>query len=664
MLGMMTLMPSICFARDYRDSVVMNRLWDYHLRLKEDTTGKEHNTYLVYRIVANRRNFLMWMIPTMYSIARGDKMFTGETYGKIKYESRHSFSYKQQVKYGTIPHYQRPMTAAFEMLVPDVYGEKFFKDRLLSPFYRKNGKYYRYRINYQGNTANVHFIPRVTNTQLVEGEAWVDFFTGRIDSLEYKGEFDMIKFTTKVIMDPDNPYGFIKSTNTQSEFRFIANDVISDVTFVNDCERTLPDDINEVESLKLMSELRPIPLNAINDSIYRSYHQERMVEQEEEATDSLRENKKIEKMKNFFWDNVGDHLINSTGVSTGNAYVRISPLFNPLYMSISSTKGLSYRLKVYGIYKWNGHRFLTLEPYIGYNTKLSQFYYTIPISFTYNPKRSGFVGLTWGNGNRTSNGALAETFSKRIGGDSIAMPDFRDEYYSLYNNIAIFDWLHVTTGLNYHIRKATSNWGLLQAAGLNTTYRSFAPFGAIHIMPWKEKGPVLTTNYERSILNVLGSNLRYERWEFDGVYKFNINAMRTLNLRAGWGFYTQRSTDYFVDFNNFRDNNLPTGWDDDWSGQFHLLDGRWYNESNYYVRGHVSYDSPLLALSWTPWVGRYIETERLYFSALGIERTRAYYEIGYGMKTRFFSGALFASFLNTRYNAFELKFTLEIFNRW
>ena len=63
MLGMMTLMPSICFARDYRDSVVMNRLWDYHLRLKEDTTGKEHNTYLVYRIVANRRNFLMWMIP-------------------------------------------------------------------------------------------------------------------------------------------------------------------------------------------------------------------------------------------------------------------------------------------------------------------------------------------------------------------------------------------------------------------------------------------------------------------------------------------------------------------------------------------------------------------------------------------------------------------------
>ena len=50
-----------------------------------------------------------------------------------------------------------------------------------------------------------------------------------------------------------------------------------------------------------------------------------------------------------------------------------------------------------------------------------------------------------------------------------------------------------------------------------------------------------------------------------------------------------------MDFANFRDNNLPEGWDDDWSGDFQLLDSRLYNESKYYVRSNITYESPLLA---------------------------------------------------------------------
>ena len=62
-------------------------------------------------------------------------------------------------------------------------------------------------------------------------------------------------------------------------------------------------------------------------------------------------------------------------------------------------------------------------------TKLRRFYYTVPVYMYYNPKRNGHVGFVWGNGNHTSNGALSDTFKSRIGGDSIPMPEFRDEYY-------------------------------------------------------------------------------------------------------------------------------------------------------------------------------------------------------------------------------------------
>ena len=110
--------------------------------------------------------------------------------------------------------------------------------------------------------------------------------------------------------------------------------------------------------------------------------------------------------------------------------------------------------------------------------------------------------------------------------------------------------------------------------------------------------------------------------------------------------------------------NLPNGWDDDWTGQFQLLSRNWYNASDYYLRGHVSYESPLLMLSWMPWIGRYIETERIYLSTLSIEHTRPYTEIGYGFTTRFVSIGLFASFLKTQYQEIGCKFTFELFRKW
>ena len=185
----------------------------------------------------------------------------------------------------------------------------------------------------------------------------------------------------------------------------------------------------------------------------------------------------------------------------------------------------------------------------------------------------------------------------------------------------------------------------------------------LHFTPWR-KGPVLTVNYERSFKNILKSNLNYERWELDASYKQKVKKLRVMSLRGGLGFYTHRSTDYFVDYNNFRDENLPTGWEDEWTGQFQLLNSQWYNESDYYLRCHFTYDSPLLALSWIPHVGRIIETERIYLSGLSIAHKRPYFEVGYGFTNRFFSTGIFGSILGTEFYQFGFKLTLHVFSRW
>jgi hypothetical protein len=69
-------------------------------------------------------------------------------------------------------------------------------------------------------------------------------------------------------------------------------------------------------------------------------------------------------------------------------------------------------------------------------------------------------------------------------------------------------------------------------------------------------------------------------------------------------------------------------------------------------------------LSWIPIGGHFLESERFYLSALSIEHTRPYYELGYGFSTRFFTIGLFTNFLNAEFRNFECKFTFELFQRW
>ena len=653
----MTLMSSICYASSRTsDSLLINRMWDYYAHPERIIDG-EKNVYIKYHISTKRRNALLWVIPTMYSIAKGDRDYIGEAYTKLRHQGTSNFDFKRQVYCSTIPHQRDVMPSIFKLITPNLYAVQLYPDGVLSPFHRTNRFFYKYRVNNVGSYAIVRFRPRSSNTRLIKGEATVDIASGRILSFDFQGDFDMIGFKIRILMGQRNSTSPLPDQcTTDATFKFLGNNITAQVSSYFNCPVTLPDSLNDVEDYALMKKLRPVPLNKEETRIFADFQKDTM---EEEETDTVQ--KRSTRIKDAAWDFVGDHLISSQEAQTENITLKVSPLLNPLYMGYSSSSGISYKLDFGLRYAWNKYRYLTLNPKFGYSFKKKLFYYDIPLRMTYNPKRNGYVEFKWANGDRTSNAALSEAFQK-VMGDSVEMPKFKNEYLQLINNIAAFDWLEFTTGIVYHRR-----WSVypdqMDKAGLPNSYHSFAPSLSVHLRPW-QKGPTLTANYERSIPNIFHSNLNYERWEFDAVYKHQNRSVRILNMRAGAGFYTHRSTDYFVDYANFHDNNLATGWEDDWSGQFQLVDSRWYNESNYYVRSHVSYDSPLLMLSWVPLIGRIVETERFYLSALSIEHTRPYFEVGYGFQNRYFSTGIFASFLNTSYQSFGCKFTIELFRRW
>ena len=647
------------------DSLILEKIYEYHRTHHSDVKNLQENVYAKFRFNVEKRNSILWLIPSMYVLAKDPREYIRESYNDVTFMNEHDFIVNKQVVTGTIRKNRKAMPVIVDFNSPRIYDIALYDEYMLSPFNRINRLYYRYKQHLQSDgTTRLEFRPKFYNTQLVNGYAIVDTGTGRILRAVMNGEFDMLSFCTEVKYENTDTLALMPALcTTAATFKFMGNRVSTVFNSQYQQTKSLPDSIDEQRSKELMDSLRPTPLSESDKRIYEAEVQR---QREAEEADTI-EHKKS-KWKHFWWDIVGDNLVTPLAAESKDkgAEFRLSPIINPLNVRYSGSKGFSYKMNLSVQYKFNEHRYLSLKPMFGYNFKQKQFYFNAPLRMTYNPKRNGYAQLTVGN-DRISNSTVLDQINHEHGDKLIFNePDadqFIDNYVELKNNIMLFDWFDIETRMIYH-QRTPLNKDLMKEYNKPTRYRSFAPAIGLKFRPWQDLGPTIAVDYERSIKNVLRSNLKYERWELDAQWKRKIAGLRFLNLRTGYGFYTSRSDNYFMDYANFRDNNLPEGWSDNWSGNFQVLRSSIYNESDFYFRNNVSYETPMFFATWLPYVGKYIEKERLYFSNVLVQHTRPYFEIGYGLTNRYVSLGFFASFLNTSFQRAGITFDFELFKRW
>ena len=651
------------------DSPILDKIYEYYQLHRDEIHNIQDNVYAKFRFNVEKRNVILWLIPSMYVLAKDPREYIRESYNNVTFKNEHDFDVNKQVVTGTIRKNRKAMPVIIDYNTPRIYDITLYDGYMLSPFNRINRHYYRYKqIRQSDGTTRLEFRPKLYNTQLVNGFAIVETETGRIIRTVINGEFDMLSFCSDVRHENNDSLALMPTQcTTAATFRFMGNRVSTVFNSKYHQTKSLPDSIIEAESMTLMDSLRPVPLAESDKRIYEALAQRQREAEEAAAADTTEH--KVNKWKHFWWDIVGDNLVTPLAAESKDkdAEFRLSPIINPLNVRYSGSKGISYKMNLSFHYKFNEHRYLSLEPMFGYNFKQRQFYFTAPLRMTYNPKRNGYAEIVWGNGNRISNSSVLDQINHEHG-DSLSFnePDadkFKDTYVKLMNNIMLYEWFDLETRLVYHQRTAV-NKGLMIKYDMPTRYRSFGPALKFKFRPWLERGPVITVDYERSFKNVLRSNIQYERWELDGQWKMKITGLRLLNLRTGYGFYINKSDNFFLDYANFCENNLPEGWDDRWTGNFQLLDSKVYNESNFYYRNNVSYETPMLFATWLPYIGKYIEKERLYFSNVIVQDTRPYFEIGYGLTNRYVSLGFFASFYNTKFQRAGVTFDFELFKRW
>lgn len=662
-LGILTCMPSTAFAGK-KDSLILYRIHDYHINHIKKIDSIRDNVYFKVRYNIERRNPIMKFIPSAHVFYHSDNVrdYLRESYSNVLFTKGHRFDVKQQVVSTNIRGNSHGIYTLLDHLTPNLYEATIYNNHILSPLNKYNKRYYRYKQKTDGKgNIRLDFRPKTFNTQLISGYSIIQP-DGRILRTVFNGEFDMISFRTEILQTKNDSLSFMPSIcNTAATFRFLGNRISALINTDFDNKKNLPDSVISVTSREMMDTLRPIPLSEADKKIYANYDEKIKAIEEEAKKDTMP--KKESLLKKILWDAIGENIFTPIGAESENASFRMSPLIDPLHLSWSDRRGFRYKINLRSMYKFNEHRYLTFEPLFGYNFKFKEFYFTLPLRMTYNPKRNGFAEIIYGNGNRISNNTVAEAMniedSLDLGDKSIDL--FTDNYLRVFNNVMAFDWLDIESGFIYHRRTAIYPEEM-QKYGLETEYRSFALMLGVKINLWR-KGPWLSIDWERGLKGINKSSIDYESFEVDTQWKLPLTGLRLVNLRTGAGVYTRKYQNYFIDYNNFRDNNLPEGFEDDWSGNFELLRSRLY-QSKYYLRFNVAYDQPMMVACWVPYLGKYIERERFYLGCAIVERTKPHIELGYSFTNRYISIGMFAGFKNTRFQEIGFDFSYEIFRRW
>ena len=663
-LGILTGMPSFVLGKEKKDSLILQRIYDFKEAHVDSPDSVKDNVYAKYRFNVERRNPTLWLIPTMYVLAKGEREYLRESYNNITYINQHKVDINSQVLSGTIRRNRRAMPTLKDLMIPNIYDAMLYDGHILSPFNRHNRRHYKFSQSVLNDgTTRLDFRPKFYNTQLINGYAIVDSKSGHIIRTVMNGEFDMISFRTEIFQSDEAwPLPTPKRCTTAATFKFLGNRISAVLDGYFNCNKVLSDTLGTVSDREMMDSLRMAPLTETDRRIYEAYDLRHKPDTVVIDTTPKKENL----LKKIFWDTIGENLVTPIAAESEHASFRLSPLINPLQLSWSDRRGFRYKVNLRSRYTFSPHRYLTFNPRFGYNFKFREFYFTMPLRMTYNPKRNGYAEIVYGNGNRISNGQVGDFINHQHGDslnfDNTGIDKFKDYELRVFNNIMIFDWLDIEAGFNYH-RRVAINKDIMRLYGMPTEYRSFAPMIGLKVTPW-ESGPVFSIDWERAITGVNKSDIRYERWEFDGSWKYKLPGLRVINMRAGAGFYGHKNQNYFVDYSNFRDNNLPEGWEDEWSGNFELLRSRVYNESDFYLRANVSYDSPMMVGSWVPYLGKYIERERFYLGTAVVERSKPYFELGYSFTNRYISIGLFAGFKGTKYQEVGFDFEYELFRRW
>lgn len=679
--------------------------------------------YLKGTVELNKKNFLLRYVPFMFRFEQGEKYYVMESVSNLHYTAPHFYEQKITAAQGTVKAGNASMSAMMRHQKIRVYNDYLMSGLVLSPLGKKASHYYKYHLDsifrIQGHIAyKITFFPINSSYQLakgyivISGETWSVrefYFRAKTEFFEISNLSNYGKIGTKKELLPTD-------FDVWTTFRFLGNKVYGSYTAKIDYQKVDLNtswnnehsrhtkrqlDMSKAYTLNLdksiicndsalFAKYRPVPLNTIEIACY---------ERHRNKVDSLQTYPEFKTKNVDFWGEFSDRLLRSYRFDWKTAgSFKGSAIFNPFYLSYDGKNGLSYKQRFKYSRLFSGDRLLSISPKVGYNFTHKEFYWNIFSEFHYAPKWNAAILMELGWGNRIYNSQLVDMLRESSGDtfdwSKINLATFKDSHISILYEIEPLNGFKFGVGFIGHNRREVKKTKLIISdnddfsdassdnydpdviSKLRHSYRSFSPRIRLKWVPYQSyyydgyrkvnldsKWPTFILDWERAIPNIFNCTMQYERWEFDMQQRLRVAPLIDLYYRLGAGVYTNHKTTYFADFLYFSKNNLPSGWNDDISGNFYQLNRSDFNSSNEYLRANLTYQSPFLLFNRLFPKRGFTLSERLYCGMLYTPLMSPYSEFGYGMATSIFDVGFFVGFEKANFQSFGVKFTFELFSR-
>ena len=118
-----------------KDSLqILDRIYEYQEKYDLDINNIQDNVYAKFRFNVEKRNFGLWLIPSMYVMAKDPREYIRESYNKVTFTNSHHFNIDSQVVTGTIRRNRKAMPTLLDYATPNIYDVALYDGHMLSPF--------------------------------------------------------------------------------------------------------------------------------------------------------------------------------------------------------------------------------------------------------------------------------------------------------------------------------------------------------------------------------------------------------------------------------------------------------------------------------------------------------------------------------------------------
>lgn len=671
LLCLIGLIPHVVCAESIPIDTLIRRTYSfpnrYSLRAEEYSAVISARSHLQTR----RRNAVTRWVRGLFTFERGEHEYKTQSRMLLQRHINGMVDIKEVEFYSTMPRLHGTSELIKQRFNLAIYSSQLFTNNILSPFNHRNRRYYEYELVYLfmedgSQCAHIKVKPHFLNTQLVSGTYDIDVVTGAVINFDLSFFYDAISIRAvgKV------PRQGLASLFPQHVAIFINLNFLGNrLKAKYDVDITYHFGISSLSAFASQNRYDLTHLYRLRVDTSRVIRKQQPLWKpspiESSAQDSLTSDTTLCRLKkenhHFSWSDFEDLFFDRHNFHFGTNSLRLPAILTPEMFAWSHRKGFQMQTRLKISFQIKNDHAIYFTPKTSYSFKQRSFYWRLPIDYSFLPALDAHMRLEAGNGNRgysrqqkvllqtEISDSLIEEVYKHSAQD-FESTNYKDFYLRSFLSFQPKVGLRITAGFNYHRRTLyiSNNLAWLKPKLLEQLAHTLYTFAPHVRLEWTPKlyyyrmgtrkiplyshWPTFRLDYERG-LRTRRFKSSYERYELDMQYAYQMYALKTFFFRFGMGLFTNRSSQSFIAYELFCDEEILTDWADEMSGRFYLLSSSWYNESPYYIKVSVAYESPMLLFSRLPGLTRFVEKERIYVNVVSLKSLPLYGEVGYGIST-------------------------------